>query len=361
MRDKNVMIAMSGGVDSSVAACLLKEAGYACTGVTMKLFGNEDIGASREDVCCSLKDSRDARSVAGKLDIPHYVFNFTRDFEEQVIERFIREYEQGRTPNPCVDCNRYLKFMKLFSRARQLGFDYIATGHYARIERDGQSGRFLLKKALDRTKDQSYVLYMLTQEQLSHTILPLGGLKKSEVREIAQARGFINAAKSESQDICFVPDGRYADFIEQRRGKPSEPGNFIGESGEIIGRHRGLIRYTIGQRRRLGVSFPERVFVSKKNAPENTITLGSESSLYSSVLIAEGFNLISRDAITAPLRVSVMTRYRQEERPATVEGLDGDKIRVVFDEPQMAAAPGQAVVLYEDDVVLGGGTIVAML
>jgi tRNA-specific 2-thiouridylase len=354
------MIAMSGGVDSSVAACLLKEKGYACTGVTMKLFGNEDIGASRDDVCCSLRDASDARSVAGALDMPHYVFNFSRDFEEQVIGIFVAEYEGGRTPNPCIDCNRYLKFEKLFARARQLGYDFIATGHYARIARDERSGRFLLKKALDRTKDQSYVLYMLTQEQLAHTLFPLGGLKKSEVREIAQARGFVNAKKRESQDICFVPSGNYSEFIERRTGKRSEPGDFVDESGRPLGRHGGLIRYTIGQRRGLGISLRDKLFVCGKSVRENTVTLGGEESLYANVLIAGDFNLVSREFLDGPLRVKAMTRYRQEEQPASVEMTGPDEVKVAFDEPQRAAAPGQAVVLYEDDVVLGGGTIVAM-
>ncbi|MDR3254462.1 MAG: tRNA 2-thiouridine(34) synthase MnmA [Synergistaceae bacterium] len=354
------MIAMSGGVDSSVAACLLKESGCACTGVTMKLFDNEDIGADRDDVCCSLRDASDARSVAGKLGFPHYVFNFSRDFDEFVIEKFIKEYERGRTPNPCIDCNRRLKFDRLFSRARQIGCDFIATGHYARIERDERSGRFLLKKALDGTKDQSYVLYMLTQEQISHTLFPLGGLKKSEVREIATQRGFVNAQKNESQDICFVPDSRYADFIERRRGRRGEPGDFIDESGRTIGRHKGLLRYTIGQRRGLGISSPDKLFVCGMSVSDNTVTLGGEDSLLSSVLFADGFNLLSREAIDRPLRVNAMTRYRQVERPATVEAIGQDKIRVTFDTPQRAVAPGQAVVLYEDDTVLGGGTIVAM-
>jgi tRNA-specific 2-thiouridylase len=355
------MIAMSGGVDSSVAACLLKESGHACTGVTMKLFANEDIGAASDDVCCSLSSSLDARSVAAKIGIPHFVFNFSRDFDEHVIGKFVHEYENGRTPNPCIDCNRFLKFEKLFQAAGRAGCDYIATGHYARIERDGRGGRYLLKKALDRTKDQSYVLYMLTQEQLSRTLFPLGGLRKSEVREIAETHGFINAQKPESQDICFVPEGRYADFIERRTGRKSEPGDFIDESGKVLGRHRGLIRYTIGQRRGLRISSPGRFFVRSKNVADNTVTLCEEASLYAKTVFAEDFNLISREAPSGPVRAMAMTRYRQRERPATVEWTGPDKVKVTFDEPQPAAAPGQAIVLYElsdEDTVLGGGTIV---
>ncbi|MDR1020710.1 MAG: tRNA 2-thiouridine(34) synthase MnmA [Synergistaceae bacterium] len=362
MTKGNVMIAMSGGVDSSVAAHLLCEQGYACIGVTMKLFENDDIGAESNDVCCSLSSSLDARRVADKIGIPHYTFNFSRDFDERVIGKFVREYELGRTPNPCVDCNRFLKFERLFLTARQAGCDFIATGHYAGVGLDGQSGRYLLKKALDKAKDQSYVLYMLTQEQLARTLFPLGGMRKSEVREVASAYGFANAQKPESQDICFVPDGRYADFIERRTGRKSEPGDFIDESGRAIGRHKGLIRYTIGQRRRLGIARPERFFVRGKNPLDNTVTLCGEESLCSKTLVAEDFNTISCEIPDAPLRVRAMTRYRQRECLATAVWTSQDRVVVTFDEPQRLAAPGQAVVLYEtgrEDVVLGGGTVSA--
>jgi tRNA-specific 2-thiouridylase len=326
----------------------------------MKLFENDNIGALSDDVCCSLSSSLDARRVADKIGIPHYVFNFSRDFDERVIGKFVREYELGRTPNPCVDCNRFLKFERLFHMARQAGCDFIATGHYARVERDERSGRYLLKKALDRTKDQSYVLYMLTQEQLARTFFPLGGMTKGEVREVAAAHGFANAQKPESQDICFVPDGRYADFIERRTGRKSEPGDFVDECGRAIGRHRGIIRYTIGQRRRLGIPCPPRLFVRSKNPLDNTVTLCEERSLYSKTLVAEGFNMISREVPDVPVRVRAMTRYRQEERIATAVWTSHDRVIVTFDEPQRLSAPGQAVVLYEqgrEDVVLGGGTI----
>jgi tRNA-specific 2-thiouridylase len=355
------MIAMSGGVDSSVAAHFLCEDGYACIGVTMKLFDNEDIGAESDDVCCSLAGASDARSVAARIGFPHYVFNFSRDFDERVIDKFVREYENGRTPNPCIDCNRFLKFDKLFQIARQAGCDCIATGHYALIERDEDSGRYLLKKALDRTKDQSYVLYMLTQEQLAHTFFPLGGLRKSEVRRVAESRGFVNAQKQESQDICFVPEGRYADFIERRTGRKSEPGYFLDIFGRVIGRHKGLIRYTIGQRRGLGISRQEKLFVRSKDPLDNTVTLCEQESLYSKVLFAEDFNTISRETPGEPVRVRAMTRYRQKEHLATAVWTTPDCVTVTFDEPQLSAAPGQAIVLYElerEDVVLGGGTIV---
>jgi tRNA-specific 2-thiouridylase len=358
--NQNVIVAMSGGVDSSVAAFLLRERGFQCSGVTMKLFSNEDIGKSRDDACCSLADAADARSVANKLGIPHYVFNFSRDFDRQVINRFIDEYENGRTPNPCIDCNRYLKFGKLLLRAEQMEHRFVATGHYARIDRAAGNGRFLLKKALDKTKDQSYVLYMLTQAQLARILFPLGEMKKSEVRDIALGEGFINAGKGESQDICFVPDGKYADFIESRTGRRSAPGSFIDNSGKVIGTHKGLIRYTIGQRKGLGMPFPGKMYVCAKNAGNNTVTLGDEGSIYAKVVLADGFNLISQESLPSPARVKAVTRYGQTAAWAVAEMIENGRVRLEFDEPQRATAAGQAVVLYEDDVVLGGGIIAEM-
>jgi tRNA-specific 2-thiouridylase len=276
-----------------------------------------------------------------------------------VMDRFVSAYEDGRTPNPCIDCNRYIKFEKLLLRARQSGCDSIATGHYSRIERDNASGRFLLKKALDTTKDQSYVLYSMTQDQLAHTLMPLGRLKKAEVREIALSQGFVNARKRESQDICFAPDGDYAGFIERRSGRTGEPGRFIDENGKVLGTHKGIIRYTIGQRRRLGLQSSAGLYVCRKNARDNTVTLGRSESLYSSVLMVNEVNLISADSLTSPTRVWVRSRYRQEEQPAVAEQIAPDTIRIEFDEPQRAAAPGQAAVMYDGDTVIGGGTITA--
>jgi tRNA-specific 2-thiouridylase len=347
------MIAMSGGVDSSVAACLMKEKGFDCVGVTMKLFTNEDIGAERGDVCCSLRDTDDARSVAYRLGIPHYVFNFAEDFKREVIQRFVDAYENGFTPNPCIDCNRYIKFEKLLDRARELEYDFIATGHYARVERSG--GGFLLKKALDGTKDQSYFLHSLTQKQLAHTLFPLGELRKQDVREIAREQGFVNAQKQESQDVCFVTDD-YASFIEQYTGKSCCPGNFVDMEGKALGRHKGLIRYTLGQRKGLGISSSRRLYVCGKNMTENTVTLGDEKALYGRVLFAEKFNWIAGSAPDRS-RLKAKTAYRRPERWATVERIEDDRVRVEFDEPQRGTAPGQAVVLYDDDVVVGGGTI----
>lgn len=352
------MIAMSGGVDSSVAAYLMKEQGFDCIGVTMKLFNNEDVGIGRGNTCCSLKDVEDAQSVAHSLNIPHYVFNLTSDFNGQVIRHFVEAYENGYTPNPCIDCNRYIKFDKLFWRLKQLQYDYVVTGHYARIEQDTVSGRYLLKKAVDDTKDQSYALYSMTQEQLAHTLFPLGNLRKTSVREIALYNGFANAKKHDSQDICFVPDGDYANFIEQYTGRKYETGSFIDASGNVLGSHRGLLRYTIGQRRGLGLSFPQPMYVCSKCITNNTVTLGEESKLYSESLIASDINLISCDKLEYPMKIKAKIRYGQAEQRATVEQTDADKMRVEFDEPQRAITAGQAVVLYDGDVVVGGGTII---
>ena len=355
--NSKAIIAMSGGVDSSVAACLMKQRGFDCIGVTMKLFANEDIGISREHSCCSLDDVEDARSVARMLGIPYYVFNFSDRFHEDVIARFISAYENGRTPNPCIDCNRYLKFDKLYHRAKELDRDFVVTGHYARIEQDTETGRYLLKKAVDPAKDQSYVLYSLTQEQLAHTLFPLGSMTKPDVRKIAEEQGFINARKHDSQDICFVQNGSYADFIEEHTGRSYPAGNFVDRDGNILGRHRGIIRYTIGQRKGLGLALPEPMYVCAVNPSDNTVVLGKESELYTRELTAKDINLISLPFIEKPMRVKAKVRYRQPEMQATVTQTDADTIRVEFDEPQRAVTAGQAVVLYDGDTVVGGGTI----
>ncbi|MBQ3379993.1 MAG: tRNA 2-thiouridine(34) synthase MnmA [Clostridia bacterium] len=356
--NNRAIIAMSGGVDSSVAALIMKENGYDCIGVTMRLFSNEDIKVSNERTCCSLDDAEDARAVARSLGIPHYVFNFSDKFKEYVIERFIYAYENGMTPNPCIDCNRYLKFDKMFLRAQELGCDRVVTGHYARIEFDEKSGRYLLKKGSDPKKDQSYVLYSMTQEQLKHTIFPLGAMTKAQIRKIAEKNGFVNAKKHDSQDICFVPDGKYADFIERYTGRTYPEGDFIDISGHVLGRHKGIIRYTVGQRKGLGLSMPEPVYVSKIDPLDNTVTLSKNSELFSNVLIAKNINLIPVKEITSPIRLTAKVRYRHPESPALVTQLDRDVIRVEFETPQRAVTRGQAVVLYDGDVVFGGGTIV---
>ena len=351
-----ILIAMSGGVDSSVAAKLLCDAGNECIGCTMKLFNNCDAGLSRSRTCCSLDDIEDARSVAFSLGMRYYVFNFKDDFREKVIKKFASAYLAGQTPNPCIDCNRYMKFDKLYERARLLGCDKIATGHYARIEFDGE--KYMLKKARDESKDQSYVLYMLTQEQLAHTLFPLGELIKSETRAIAEASKLTNAQKPDSQDICFVPDGDYAAAIERLTGKTSAPGNFIDTDGNVLGTHRGITHYTIGQHRGVGLALPERRYVCKIDAGSGTVTLGSGTELYSREVLVHDFNWISGEAPSGPIRCSAKIRYRQPEQAANVEPLSENEALIRFDTPQRAVTPGQSAVLYDDDTVLGGGIIV---
>ena len=350
------LVAMSGGVDSSVAAKLLCDAGNLCIGCTMKLYDNADAGIDRAHTCCSLDDVEDARSVAHRLGMDYFVFNFSDDFREKVIDKFVASYLSGRTPNPCIDCNRYMKFDKLFDRADVLGCDKIATGHYARI--DFADGRYRLKKALDETKDQSYVLYAMTQKQLSRTLFPLGDLAKSETRRIADAAGFVNADKPDSQDICFVPDGDYAKIIELHMGRPAAPGNFIDPTGKVLGKHAGIIRYTVGQHRGLGIDTPGKRYVCAVNAADNTVTLGEAGDLMRREAVVNDFNWIAGEAPASPIRCKAKLRYRQVEQPAVVTPRAGGSVQILFDEPQRAVTPGQAAVLYDGEVVLGGGTVV---
>lgn len=348
---------MSGGVDSSVAAKLLTDMGYSCTGCTMKLYNNEDIGIPRSHACCSLDDVDDARSVAYKLDMPYYVFNFSRDFKEKIIDRFAAGYLSGITPNPCIDCNRYMKFDKLYERADILGCRFVATGHYAKIRQ--RDGLYLLEKADDLSKDQSYVLYNMTQEKLSRTLFPLGGLLKSQVRDIAEACGFVNSHKPDSQDICFAPDGDYAKAIERHTGKVPEPGDFTDTSGRVLGRHDGIIHYTVGQHRGLGLSLPDKKFVCGICPEDNTVILGDESDLFRRDAFVEDFNWIQGATPKGAIRCKAKIRYRQTEQSAEVTPIAGDKIHIRFDEPQRAVTPGQAAVLYDGSTVIGGGRISA--
>lgn len=354
---KKALIAMSGGVDSSVAAYLTQKLGYECEGITMKLYDNGDIVCS-EKSCCSLDDIDDARSACRNIGIPHTVYNFKDSFKENVISRFISAYENGATPNPCIDCNRFIKFKELVNRAEVLNFDCVVTGHYARVEYDEKSGRYLLKKAVDASKDQSYVLYSLTQEQLSKILFPLGEMTKDEAREVARNLGLINAEKHDSQDICFVPDGDYTAFIRKYTGKDYPEGDFVDTEGNVLGTHKGIIGYTVGQRKGLGLALPAPMYVKEKDLENNRVVLCDNASLFSKELLANDINLITVDEITSPLRVCARVRYNQKEQPATVTQLDKDTIRVVFDEPQRAISKGQAVVLYDGDVVVGGGTII---
>ena len=349
------LIAMSGGVDSSLAAKLMKDKGFDCIGCTMKLYHNEDVGIERSRTCCSLDDVEDARSVAYKLGMSFYVFNFTDAFRDTVIRKFIESYENGITPNPCIDCNRYMKFDKLYERAKTLGCDYIVTGHYARIEE--QAGKFVLKKALDETKDQSYVLYSMTQDQLVHTMFPLGSMQKTEVRAIAEESGFVNADKPDSQDICFVPNGDYASVIELQTGKESAEGNFVDKQGNNLGRHKGVIHYTIGQRKGLGVSSTEPLYVCGICPQDGNVILGSNDDLFSREADVSDFNWISGEVPGSEFRCKAKIRYRQPEQWVTVIPTGADTVHIVFDEPQRAITPGQAAVFYDGDTVLGGGTI----
>ena len=355
--NQKAVIAMSGGVDSSVAAWLMQRDGFDCTGVTMRLTRNEAVNTEGLHTCCSERDIEDAAEVAYAMDIPYEVLDFTADFQEKIIDKFIRVYEAGGTPNPCIDCNRYMKFDHLLRWAEAHGLDHVVTGHYARVEQDEATGRWLLKKGLDENKDQSYVLYNLTQEQLAHVRLPLGGLHKSEVRAIAEQQHFVNARKHDSQDICFVPDGDYARFMEDFTGKHYPAGDFLDVGGRKVGTHSGAVRYTIGQRKGLGVSANAPLYVLGKDLDHGTVLLGGDDRLYTRELTAERVNWLSIPEPDGPLPVTAKTRYSQREAAATVEPLPGGRIRMVFAEPQRAITPGQAVAFYDGDLVLGGGTI----
>lgn len=358
---KKVMVAMSGGVDSSAAAFLLKQQGCEIIGATLKLIADSMVAGNdvRTRTCCSLDDVADARSIAHLLGFKHYVFNMGSLFEQAVIRRFADSYSKGETPNPCIDCNRFIKFSKMLERARMLDFDYIATGHYARTAYDETTGRYLLKKARDATKDQTYVLYALTQDELAHTLFPLGDMTKDEVRAMAEQNNLINARKPDSQDICFVPDGDYAAFLKTVLGIRSEPGNFVDKNGKILGRHKGLVHYTIGQRKGLGLSFDRPQYVIRKDAVSNLVVLGDESELMQKQFRVGDLNWISIGQLDGPLAVAVKIRYSQQEVPATLLPVGDEQVQVAFDQPQRAVTPGQAAVFYLGDTVVGGGIILA--
>ena len=338
------LIAMSGGVDSSVAALLAIKDGLTCVGGTMHLH----------DTACAA----DAAAVAQRLGIPFYEFDCREPFRKLVMDYFVRCYEEGGTPNPCIECNRHLKFGLLSELAQELDCHYVVTGHYARIEKDEASGRYLLKKATDESKDQSYFLCRLNQNQLAHTLFPLGSLTKAEARRIAEENGFINAKKKDSQDICFVPDGDYMAFLEQYTAKAYPCGDFLDQNGMVVGRHRGAVAYTIGQRKGLGLAMGQPVYVCGKDMDSNTVTVGSNESLFQHELWADDWNWISIPGLTEPLRCKAKARSRMTEQEATVYPAENGRARVVFDQPQRAITPGQAVVLYHEDSVIGGGTII---
>ncbi len=349
---------MSGGVDSSVAAALLQRQGYEVIGATMKLWNDSSTGSTdSERSCCTLSAVEDARRVAQKLDIPHYVFNFQAAFTHDVIDYFIAEYLAGRTPNPCIACNRHLKFGALLQKARELEADFVATGHYAQIDSNGPNGKYRLLKGLDDRKDQSYVLYHLDQYSLAHFLLPLGGLTKPETRKLASEFGFAVANKPESQEICFIPDNDYRRFLQERVPGLLKPGPFVSSTGQILGTHKGFACYTVGQRKGLGIALGQPMFVSAIDPATNRVTIGPETDIFSSRLTAHDVNWISGDLPQEPLRLMAKVRYSAQESPALMTPLADGRIEICFDQNQRAITPGQSVVLYEGNCVLGGGII----
>ena len=349
-----VLAALSGGVDSSVAALRLQQEGHEVNAVTMKLFAREDSGPNRPP-SGGRDDLEYAREAARRLGLEHQVVDFRDMFRQKVIDRFATAYAQGLTPNPCLDCNRHIKFGLLGDLAARMGCDFLATGHYVRREFDARRGRWLLRTGRDQAKDQGYVLYGLTQTQLARTLFPLGEMSKAEVRSLAAARGLVNADKPDSQDICFIPDGDYASFLERKLGLAAPPGDFIDREGRILGRHRGLIRYTIGQRRGLG-SFGRPLYVTGLDPIDNTVRLGPEEELFSSSALLGEVNLISEEVLDRPLAARVKIRYNSPTEPAVIEP-HTDGLLVKFETPRKAVTPGQAAVFYQDDLVVGGGVI----
>ncbi len=351
-----VVVAMSGGVDSSLTAALLVHQGYDVIGATMQIWDSE-----REETddrgCCSLSAVGDARRVADKLGIPYYVLNFRQLFQETVVDYFVAEYAAGRTPNPCIACNRYVKFEGLLQKALALGAEYVATGHYARIGYDDARGRFLLRKGVDQTKDQSYALYHLNQRTLKHFLMPLGEYTKAETRQLAREAGLAVADKPDSQEICFVPDDDYQSFLAAKAPASLKPGDIVDTHGRVLGRHKGLPLYTVGQRKGLGIAAGRPLYVVALDTDRNQVIVGDDNDVFASELIAGDLNYIAFDELTAPLSAAVKIRYSAREAPALITPQGDGQVRVSFETPQRAITPGQSVVFYDGDIVLGGGII----
>lgn len=358
MKSKTVVVGMSGGVDSSVAAYLLKKQGYDVIGVTMQIWQEEAAcKVEKEGGCCGLRAVDDARRVANQLEIPYYVMNFRKEFQENVIDYFVREYRAGRTPNPCIACNRYVKWESLLTKSLAIGADYIATGHYAKISRL-ENGRYTLRHSESIRKDQTYALYNLTQEQLSHTLFPVGEYEKDKIRELAEEANLNVAHKPDSQEICFVPDNDYARFIEEETGEKEKPGNFVSLDGKVLGQHKGIGHYTIGQRKGLGIAFGEPVFVVEIRPDTNEVVLGKNTDVFTEHLTANAINCMAVEHFEKGQEVIAKIRYNHEGAKAVIADVGNDRIDLVFPEPVRAVTPGQAVVLYDENHVLGGGTIV---
>lgn len=354
---KKAVIAMSGGVDSSVSALLYKKEGIECTGIMMKLHRQKEPIEGVGQQCGSSSDAEDARAIANRLEMPFELLDYAEEFKSCIIDYFIEAYQTGCTPNPCIKCNRHMKFGKIYEYMQKQRMDLMVTGHYAQVEYDEGKKQYVLKKAIDQNKDQSYFLYVLTREQLSHVRFPLGSMTKEEVRKIAEEHQLINARKKDSQDVCFVPDGDYVNVIAQYSGNTGTPGKFVDQNGSVLGQHEGITHYTIGQRRGLRISAKQRIYVTDINVEENTVVLGSNEDLFHRELIADDVNLLTCEYLEKPIRVNAKIRYRHKEQPAIAWQDEEGKLHVKFDEPQRAITKGQSVVMYEGDIVVGGAVI----